>query len=829
MSGEQVSQLRSERRLALDGGLNTRAGVFMDPSQARALQNFRFTKEGEIAKRKGGSRLAAYTQQSMATNFKLTCTPSGAGGSLAAATYDFTFTIGTIHGATMGILTSTLGVVVGGAGAGSVLLQLKALNVGDGVGQQAGAYDDPINAGFVNNASLRVYARTGADAFTQQGALTFTWNSSTGAHETTYTTYTNNGSAAPGTPVALPVRSLHWHDELETTMVWTAEQCAAVSGAHTSRITIAEPKDASGNVYGFSRLPTRIFATILDGVMVVTDGVGKPRKLHTPTPSDAQTWVFRNCGLEVPSAPTAADNGAGLMGAGTYQYAVTFITRTTRPDGTTYDFESNPSALGSVTIGANRQVRVSNIPTSLETGFGGTAFVVNRKLYRSVAGGTTVVALATITGNVTTTHDDNVVDADLSGQPTPPNGANKIGNDPPPSKIHFITEHVQRLFSVVMKFKTDASGRIKRLQPTNEIRYTKAGSVDAWPTTFSFKCGSSKPITALRSFNGVLYAFKQNEIGVILGSGLASDLDFSYRTIWTGCGAMENSVVEVDNYLYAFSESLTAVRVSGYTVEPIGEDSIQTQWFDAITLDAGGEAATGGGRGAAAVLNVIYDLANSEVRWVMSDYVTDYTIVAATSYVMKCYEYVLTVRGRERPRFTLFTGSVSGTTKDRRIMGSCRSIVAANPIYPAYDCLYGDYHGRLVRDDQVEYDLDPSPAAITLSGEFPIFFGESPEAVKLYRFLYILLKMGATGTDSLTFKTKSLLKQAISAVTLVTEAGGVTEFRMRRGNIPKQPDTVNTWIQGLIVTVSGSAQSGPLRIAEMCARMTAGSEDRSAP
>lgn len=849
MSSEQLSTLRVERRLALDGGLNTRAGVFMDPSQARALQNLRFSREGELQKRRGGSRLVAQdysfagVSSALAELYTPSLTASASGGSLATGTYLVQYTIGTIHGGTIGVSAAAAVAVTGPNG--SILIKIRPLNLGDGAGQVAGSADDPINGGFVNNATLRVYARKDADAITQQALLTFSWNSATAQYEATMTSYTTNGSSAPTSSAAIPYRHLVWHDELESTIAWVGDQVWGFSGAHSSRTVAGVARDRSSAAYTFSRLPTRIYTTIIDGVMVAFDGVGKPKKLSTAGSSVPSAWDFRMCGARAPgSAPTAVAGAAGAL-TGTYQYLVTFVHTAIRPDGTTAVTESNSGPSVSVTPAA-QQVDLSLIPVPAETGASGaaTSVVSAKRIYRTVAGGSTFFRRAEI-AVTDTTFNDNATDAQLAalanGTTTPPDGPNKIPNTEPPAALYYGVEHVQRLFAVQMKLKADSSGRVLRLQGTNEVRYTKTSSIagaatearsfDCWPATFSVKCGENAPITALRSFNGVLYAFKEKEIGVILGTGLQSDADFSYRTIWRGAGAMEHSVVEVDNYLYFFDQALGPCRISGYTVEPIAEDAIQTQWFDPITLDAGGEAATGGGRGSAAVLNVIFDPSNGEIRWVMSDYATDYTIGAATSYVMKAYEYVLCLRGREKPRFTVFTGAVSGSTKDRRIMATSRSIIAANPVYRAYDVIYGDYHGRLVKDDQVEHDLDPSPANITISGEFPIFFGDNPEAVKAFRHVYVLLKTGTTVGDAITFKTSSLVKQTGAGVpkTLKTVNGGSSEFRMVRCDVPEKPDTVNTSVQGLVVTITGAAQSGPLRICEMSARMTSGADGRNAP
>lgn len=97
----------------------------------------------------------------------------------------------------------------------------------------------------------------------------------------------------------------------------------------------------------------------------------------------------------IPTAPTAADAGAGALAAGTYEYAVTFITA------------GGETALGAIsnalTIAINHNVTLTAVPLG---GPGTTA----RKIYRRVNGGAwaNVDALnATFANNTTTTGTDS--------------------------------------------------------------------------------------------------------------------------------------------------------------------------------------------------------------------------------------------------------------------------------------------------------------------------------------------------------------------------------------------------------------------------------------
>lgn len=111
-----------------------------------------------------------------------------------------------------------------------------------------------------------------------------------------------------------------------------------------------------------------------------------------------------------PSAPTAALAAAPIAGNvdnGAHRYLVTYVTA----DGET----QAGVASAAVTVAdktVNGQVTLTNIPL-------GGASVTARKLYRTLAGGTTYALLTTIANNTATTYTDNIADASLGiGAPT---------------------------------------------------------------------------------------------------------------------------------------------------------------------------------------------------------------------------------------------------------------------------------------------------------------------------------------------------------------------------------------------------------------------------
>ena len=103
-----------------------------------------------------------------------------------------------------------------------------------------------------------------------------------------------------------------------------------------------------------------------------------------------------------PTEPTVAlGTGAGNVDDGAHRYRVTFVTADGETEGGTIS-----SAVTVLDKTANGKVALSAIPT-------GGAFVTSRKLYRTAAGGSTYLLLATLADNSTTTYSDNIADASL--------------------------------------------------------------------------------------------------------------------------------------------------------------------------------------------------------------------------------------------------------------------------------------------------------------------------------------------------------------------------------------------------------------------------------
>jgi uncharacterized phiE125 gp8 family phage protein len=104
-----------------------------------------------------------------------------------------------------------------------------------------------------------------------------------------------------------------------------------------------------------------------------------------------------------PGAPVVAlsNVGAGNVTSGAHRYCLTFVTA----DGETSAGDASASV---TTSGANGQVDVT-LPL-------GGSFVTARRVYRTLAGGSTFFLVATINDNSTATYRDNIADAGLGQQ-----------------------------------------------------------------------------------------------------------------------------------------------------------------------------------------------------------------------------------------------------------------------------------------------------------------------------------------------------------------------------------------------------------------------------
>jgi len=137
--------------------------------------------------------------------------------------------------------------------------------------------------------------------------------------------------------------------------------------------------------------------------------------VHTPAATEPLSIaeVMAHCRIDVTNlepapgvitAALASPAAAGNINNGAHRYRATFVTA----DGETQ--AGTVSAAVTVANNAvNGQVALTGIPI-------GGALVTARKLYRTAAGGSTYLLLATLADNSTTVYTDNIADASLGAE-----------------------------------------------------------------------------------------------------------------------------------------------------------------------------------------------------------------------------------------------------------------------------------------------------------------------------------------------------------------------------------------------------------------------------
>nr|BBH95020.1 hypothetical protein KTA_32190 [Thermogemmatispora argillosa] len=115
-----------------------------------------------------------------------------------------------------------------------------------------------------------------------------------------------------------------------------------------------------------------------------------------------------------PGSMSASPGSGGALSAGLYQYAVTFLSE---------GGETTPSPVTSVTAVNNGSVVLNNIPLGpVQSSPGPSAAhtIIGRNLYRTQAGGSTLLLLATLADNSSTSYLDALSDSVLAGRPRAP-------------------------------------------------------------------------------------------------------------------------------------------------------------------------------------------------------------------------------------------------------------------------------------------------------------------------------------------------------------------------------------------------------------------------
>lgn len=155
----------------------------------------------------------------------------------------------------------------------------------------------------------------------------------------------------------------------------------------------------------------------------------------------------------------------GSMGVGAYTYKVSFVNK--------YGTESNvgPVSATITTTSVNKTANLTSLPISNDPN------VVARKIYRTVAGGTVWLLLATVSDNITTTYADTIADGSLSVITAPQAGDFSSDNSPPtkcgivkvwkktvflagdplnPTTLYFSNDTFPETFPLINTFELDA-------------------------------------------------------------------------------------------------------------------------------------------------------------------------------------------------------------------------------------------------------------------------------------------------------------------------------------------------------------------------------------
>lgn len=246
--------------------------------------------------------------------------------------------------------------------------------------------------------------------------------------------------------------------------------------------------------------------------------------------------------LASPVAPGNVDNGA-------HRYLVTFATN----DGETQAGEVSAA----VTVAdktVNGQVAVSGIPV-------GGASVTARKLYRTAAGGSTYMLLATIADNTTTTYTDNIADASLgAGAP-----ATNTTSDPlialfiTAARQHAETMLKRKIITQTLDLHLDAFPcweiRLMPLQSVTSITYVDTDGVTQTLASDQYLVDTKTDIARITPAYGLVWPiprWQHNAVTVrfVAGYGLAPAVPecikhwmmMRVKTMWDGRDQLARSM-----------------------------------------------------------------------------------------------------------------------------------------------------------------------------------------------------------------------------------------------------------------------------------------------
>lgn len=271
---------------------------------------------------------------------------------------------------------------------------------------------------------------------------------------------------------------------------------------------------------------TRFASFAKKNITIGVNGSTRPLKLR----KDNLTAATR-VGIDTPgTAPTVADGGAGNLN-GVYQWRVTFESPT---------HESSPGPISTKLTLANRQVSLTNVPTSSDTQ------VTKRNIYRIGGVIPEWLYVGTINDNTTTTFTDNVSDLNLGEALT-------FDRDPPRTTLKGIIEHKSRAFAF----------------DGNELLFSNEEEPEGWDPTHVLAIGGSSDIKGLGTTGSVLLVIKDTETWVLLGESID---DFVRIPAFKKGTVSGDSIVSAEGLVIWLSTNGEIIASDGRGIERIGQE-----------------------------------------------------------------------------------------------------------------------------------------------------------------------------------------------------------------------------------------------------------------
>ena len=814
---------KTERRDKIDGGLDLRSGPFGNPDRVASIQNLNYLEKGSLVKRRGALRQAQKAGQYSSGDIGTPTAVEEGSGTFSNGTYYVAYTIKSlVTGLYVGTSPEAT-VTVSHTGTQGVTCRVWPNNNGELVGTAVTGID-VWSAGY-DPTSIDLYIGTVSGTLYKQAVVGgVIWDGTNRCWTVHANAYSTAGATSPGTTQPVSGRSLFYFSDVPALLGWWANRCYVLSCAQypqsgNSYIGITNPGlDGSGNKSNFSMFPSKIYCAVLDGVLVATDGIGKPKKLDWPaTPGAPPNWFLLG-GVAPVSAPTVANKSVAGSLTGTYRYRYSYVYATRNAKGVLVVNESDPSPVSNpaVTVASSKMnVTMASTPDSS---------ILYYRIYRTADGGSVYYHLYDLAAGsfVAPWVDDGTVAPNTTWFPI---GAtqDEEPNTPPLASLWFIQEYAGRLWAVLCSWGIDQTTKaIETIQPGSVLYYTKYGLPDAWPADLGIDTGMGA-ITGLLSHKSLLYIFKYDRILVLEGAGTTDD-DFQLRTLTVGVGAMPHSVVAAWGDVYFWDPNQGPMKLDGYSVKPVGTDSVQVQWGNDI------------GYG---IRDAVFDSLNNQVKWVSTQMSCGtFSINAAFK------EYVAFFSSEGDIRWTVYVGGTSAAARPcRQIMGTAIAptnfATVADFERQRMGLFILDTYGAWSLDDQLEYDTDPTSGAqtaIPFIVTFMWLWGGNPEMVKVFKHLYLMYLMGSSAaTDYLLVyagypsQTNNNSPTYVLVTTLYSAIATAYKMLTKRLDIQQQLQGNLSQERGLLIQIQGSATTGPVKLQLLSSKFKELDDLRNAP